>query len=338
MPKEALLYKKLDNNIVECGLCNHFCRIKDGQTGICGVRQNRKGVLYSLNYGKLVALHIDPIEKKPLFHFLPESNSYSIASVGCNFKCGFCQNWQISQSVEARRIGVDSVTVQPQEVVEEAVRSKCESISYTYTEPTIFFEFAQEVAALANKQKLYNVFVTNGYMNSEALKLISPYLDAANVDLKSFKESFYKEACKAHLKPVLDNIELMKKINIWVEVTTLVIPDMNDSDEELSSIASFIASLDVGIPWHISRFYPSYKFNNSSATEAKSLERAYEIGKSKGLRYVYIGNYYTDFGENTYCYNCSKILIERVGFSIRLNNIKEGRCSFCGTTIEGIFK
>jgi pyruvate formate lyase activating enzyme len=335
--KETLFYKKEKEEVI-CFLCNHQCRIKEKKLGICGVRKNLGGTLYSLNYGKIVSVHIDPIEKKPLFHFFPSSKAYSIASIGCNFKCGFCQNWQISQVEEAEKLGVESFKSSAEEVVEEAIRNNCKSISYTYTEPTIYFEFAFEVSKLAKERGLYNNFVTNGYMSKEALEYISPYLDAANVDLKSYREEFYRKICKASLKPVLDNIILMKKLNIWVEITTLIIPGLNDSEEELKDIAQFISSLDKNIPWHISRFHPDYKFLNFSTTSLSILERAYQIGKEKGLKFIYIGNIYTSYGENTYCPGCNKLLIKRIGFLVEENNIIKGRCNFCQEKIAGVFE
>ena len=335
--REAFLYQKKENNIVECQLCNHFCEIKDGSLGICRVRKNEKGVLYSLNYGELVARNIDPIEKKPFFHFLPSSWAYSIASLGCNFKCVFCQNWEISQKEEADELGIRGKKFTPYQIVEEALEYKCRSISYTYTEPTVFFEFAYECAKLAKKRGLYNNFVTNGFMSKEAIELISPYLDAANIDLKAFSEEFYKKYCKASLAPVLENIKLMKEKGIWIEVTTLIIPGLNDSEEELKKIASFLASISCDIPWHVNRFHPDYRFYESQATSLSTLEKAYEIGKKQGLKYIYIGNIYTEYGENTYCPECGKLLIKRVGFSVEENKIYKGRCKFCNTKIEGFW-
>jgi pyruvate formate lyase activating enzyme len=337
--KEALFYKKSEDKKVSCYLCSHRCpNIGDSAVGICGVRQNKGGILYSLNYGQLVAANVDPIEKKPLFHFFPGSIAYSIASIGCNFKCGFCQNWQISQVDQARRLGVKGVATTAEEVVSEAIKHNCLSVSYTYTEPTIYFEFAYDCAKLAKEKGLYNNFVTNGYMSKEALNYISPYLDAANVDLKSFKEDFYKKICKATLAPVLENITLMKKLGIWVEVTTLVIPGYNDSDEELADIAGFIASLDKDMPWHISSFYPNYKFTQEKPTPLATLKKAYEIGKEKGLKFVYLGNVHTDYGENTYCPSCSQMLIDRLAYYVKRSNIEKGKCKFCGQTISGVFR
>ncbi|HLD30463.1 MAG TPA: AmmeMemoRadiSam system radical SAM enzyme, partial [bacterium] len=248
MKKEAMLYKKLDEKRVDCFLCSHRCRIAEGKFGICGVRQNQEGALYSLVYGEIIAAHVDPIEKKPLYHFLPGSSSYSIAAIGCNFRCEFCQNWQISQARKDRWERAAGDHIEPAEVVKEAGKNGCSSISYTYTEPTIFFEMACDTARLARESGLKNVFVTNGFMTREALDTIEPYLDAANVDLKSFSDDFYKKVCGGRLQPVLETIRLMKKKNIWVEVTTLVIPGKNDSEKELAEIASFLAETGKDIP------------------------------------------------------------------------------------------
>lgn len=335
--KEAVFYKREGERDVKCGLCNHFCRIKNGQKGICGMRINSNAALYTLNYAQLAAANIDPIEKKPLFHFFPGSYAYSIAALGCNFQCSFCQNWQISQVNEAKVLGRKTNNVSAAEAVAAAVKHRCQSIAYTYTEPTVYFEFAYDCAAFAKKEGLYNSFVTNGYMSKEALRHISPYLDAANVDLKSLREEFYNKICKAKLSPVLENIALMKELGIWVELTTLIIPGENDREDELSDIAAFIVSLDRNIPWHISCFYPNYKFSHKESTPLSVLEKAYLIGKEKGLRYIYIGNIPTDYGENTCCPACGRPVIERQAFFVKKDNIKDGKCGYCGEAIAGIF-
>jgi len=334
--KEALLYEKLEGNKVHCYLCNHHCKISDGRFGICNVRENRGGVLYTHAYGELIAQNIDPIEKKPLYHFLPGSRSFSIAAIGCNFQCSFCQNWQISQVKEARAQGLRSEEVKPEDVVKQAKLSDSNSISYTYTEPTIFFEYAFEIGKLAKKEGLYNVFVTNGYMTEEMIHMIHPYLDAANIDLKSFSNNYYRKVCKGKLAPVLKSIELMKRLNIWIEVTTLVVPGQNDSDEELRKIATFLAGIDKSVPWHISPFYPQYKMEDFESTSLRILNRAYEIGREAGLRYVYLGN--LGEGNNTYCYKCNELLIARVGFSIQKYRIREGKCPNCESPIDGVLK
>jgi pyruvate formate lyase activating enzyme len=335
--KEALLYKKEEERSVCCFLCNHRCKIAEGQFGFCAVRQNKNGVLYTHAYGKVIAAHIDPIEKKPLYHFLPGSRSFSIATIGCNFRCGFCQNWEISQRSFRDEHIVGGGLLAPDKVVAEALEAKCASISYTYTEPTIFFEYALDIAKAAKEKGLYNVFVTNGYMSSDALKTIRPYLDAANVDLKFFSEQSYHKICAGALQPVLDSIRLMKKLGIWVEVTTLVIPGENDSEEELSNIAKFIAGVDKDIPWHISRFHPDHNFTEHSLTPEETLKKAQGIGYDAGLTYIYAGNV-RGFGNDTICPACEKMLIKREIFDVLEYNIKNSKCSFCGTAIPGVFK
>ncbi|MFH1996934.1 MAG: AmmeMemoRadiSam system radical SAM enzyme, partial [Candidatus Omnitrophota bacterium] len=255
MKREAMLYKRLENGSVACDLCAHRCVITDGKFGICGVRQNSRGVLYTLVYAEAIADHVDPIEKKPFYHFLPGSNSYSIATVGCNFRCGFCQNWRISQASKRDGLG-DGYELRPEKVVREAIRNRCASISYTYTEPTIFFEYAYDTARIAKEKGLYNTFVTNGFMTGEALRTIEPFLDACNVDLKFASDKQYRDICKGRLEPVLDSIRCMRQLGIWVEVTTLVVPGENDSHDDLTWFAGSIAGIDKMIPWHISRFHP----------------------------------------------------------------------------------
>jgi len=331
-----MLYEKKENKKVLCRLCSHNCQILRSKTGICGVRKNQDGVLQTLVYGQAAASAIDPIEKKPLYHFLPGTFSYSLATIGCNFKCGFCQNWQISQQDHSSDLSAKKVNLLPDEIIEKAKSANCASISYTYTEPTIFFEYAYDTARLAKSHNLKNIFVTNGYMSKDALKIINPYLDAANVDLKSFREEFYIKNCKAHLGPVLETIKLMIQLGIWVEVTTLIIPGENDSQAELKDMANFIASVDINIPWHISRFHPDYRFLNYKSTPLKTLELAYNLAKEAGLRYVYLGNV-ADQNLCTHCYNCKKLLIERNYLSILKNNIDKGNCPFCGEKIAGVF-
>jgi len=288
--KEAMLYEKLDNGEVHCSLCAHGCVISEGSFGFCGVRQNIEGVLYTLVYGEVIASNVDPIEKKPLYHFLPGTLTYSIATMGCNFRCGFCQNWQISQMSKRKDSGTSQNTLSPEEIVRETKRNNCSSISYTYTEPTIFFEYAYDISRIAKAAGLANVFVTNGYMTRKAIDTIRPYLDAVNIDLKSYREDYYKTFCKAHLQPVLDSILFIKKLNIWIEITTLIIPGENDSDEELEQIAGFIAGVDKEVPWHISRFFPQYKLTEHLVTPMSTLKRAKAIGEKQGLRRVYLGN------------------------------------------------
>ncbi len=333
--QEAMFYKKLQNKRVECKLCAHSCQISNGKRGVCRVRENREGVLHSLVYGKAISSSIDPIEKKPLYHFYPGSDAFSVATVGCNFRCLNCQNHSISQLPGERR-EIPGEELSPQSIVFEAKRYKCEIIAYTYTEPTIFFEYAYDTSKLAQKEGIKNVFVTNGYISQEALIKTSPYLDAANVDLKSFREDFYKKVCGAKQEPVLKTLKLMKKLGIWLEITTLIIPTLNDSDEELKEIAAFILALGEETPWHLSRFYPTHKLRKSSPTPLEAIHRAREIGLKVGLRYVYAGNVPGDKAENTYCNHCDRLLIRRYGYQIKESNLEEGRCKYCRVKIDGI--
>jgi len=334
MIKEAMLYEKLQDGKTHCYLCSHRCKIIPGKFGICGVRQNIDGKLYTLVYGDIIASHVDPIEKKPLYHFLPGSASYSIATIGCNFRCSFCQNWEISQ-VSKRDKETSGKDTNPEDIVRDALAAGCRSISYTYTEPTIFFEYAYDVARLAKKQGLYNNFVTNGYMTIEAIEAIRPYLDSANVDLKGFSEEFYQKFCQAHLEPVLESIKTMKKLGIWVEITTLIIPGQNDSEKDFRGIAEFIASISKEIPWHISRFHPDYKYLDASPTPVGTLNNAKAIGEKAGLRYIYLGNVLE--GNDTYCHNCKNLLIKRTGFNVVQNKIASDKCPECGAEIAGVF-
>jgi len=335
--KEAYLYEKTGKeNGVRCLLCNHGCRIKDGGKGICGVRENHGGTLMSLVYGKVVARNVDPIEKKPLFHFLPGSRSYSVATVGCNFRCTFCQNADISQMpADQNRIwGQDFL---PEALVAEAAASQAATIAYTYTEPTIYFELALDTARLAVRRGIRNVFVSNGYMTRECLETIYPDLHAANVDLKAFTDRFYKEQCGARLEPVLRTIETMKDLGVWLEVTTLLIPGLNDDPGELRDIAGFIAGVDPGIPWHISRFHPTYRLTDIGPTPTGTIHQAREIGLEAGLQYVYSGNLPGDDGENTLCHACGQPLIDRFGFAVQNNRIQDGQCPHCGAAVPGVW-
>ncbi len=336
MRMKAMLWEKLEDGRIHCFLCAHHCKIAADGFGFCGMRQNTGGELFTYAYGKVIASHVDPIEKKPLYHFLPGSYAYSIATIGCNFRCPFCQNWEISQ-LSVRDDGMEGNELTPGDVVREAMRNDCRSISYTYTEPTIFFEYAYDTARIAREHGLYNSFVTNGYMTKEAIEKISPYLDAANVDLKFFKDESYRKICKGTLQPVLDSIRNMKEAGIWVEVTTLIVPGENDSEEELRGIAGFLASIGNEIPWHISRFHPDYKYTDSSPTPVDTMERAMEIGREEGLKHIYLGNILT--GGETFCPGCGKALIERGGYTAVVSGdlTEDGKCRKCGTNIEGVW-
>ncbi|MBM4103301.1 MAG: AmmeMemoRadiSam system radical SAM enzyme [Planctomycetes bacterium] len=334
--KEAILWEKRESQSVQCRLCHWGCVIKSGAAGRCRVRKNIDGVLYSLNYDKLCAANDDPIEKKPLFHFLPGSRTFSISAPGCNFQCVFCQNWQISQSPQENVI--DGSAYSPQQIVDAAIESGCKSVAYTYTEPTVFVEICAETAVLAKQRGLYNVFVSNGYMSLEAVDFMKSWLDAINIDLKAFKEEFYKDLCKAHLAPVLETIRyIAQKTDIWLEITTLLVPGKNDSDDELEALAGFLVKeCGPDMPWHISRFYPQYKMTDREPTDSAALQRAYDIGKKAGLRYVYVGNLPGNRAESTFCPGCGKILIERSGYRIIQNVIRDSACPYCGNQIAGI--
>jgi pyruvate formate lyase activating enzyme len=336
MIHEAMLWDAAEKERVVCALCAHRCAIAAGGWGVCGVRENRAGALVTHAYGEVVAANVDPIEKKPFYHFLPGTTSLSIAAAGCNFKCGFCQNWQISQLSAKDSETAGGQKLAPAEVVRAAQARKCRSISYTYTEPTIFFEYAFDTARLAKAAGLANTFVTNGFMTAEAVEAIQPYLDAANVDLKAFRDETYKKTCKGRLQPVLDSIALMRKRGIWVEVTTLVVPGMNDGEDELRDIARFLAGVDHDIPWHLSRFHPDYEFTDRGATPLPLLRKAEGWGREAGLKFVYIGNVAGE-DEVTLCPQCGTELIRRRGFSVVFNRVASGRCPECRTGIAGVF-
>jgi len=333
--KEAMLYSRRPDGSVECRLCHHRCKIRPGHVGFCQVRENRDGTLYTLTYRKLIAQHVDPIEKKPLFHFHPGSSSYSIATPGCNFRCIFCQNFSISQMPRDQG-GIEGADVAPEEIVAEAQRHRCTTISYTYTEPTIFMEYAYDIGRLAREVGIQNVWVSNGYMTPEALDVIAPYLDAINVDLKCFNAETYRKMMGAQLEGVLETLRLFRPRNIWLEVTTLVVPGMNDGEDELRQIAEFVASLGREVPWHVSRFHPDYQMDDRGATPSRTLERAVEIGRAAGLKYVYSGNVPGDPNEHTYCPSCGKRVIERAGFTIGRYDLKNGACGFCHTKLDGV--
>jgi pyruvate formate lyase activating enzyme len=360
---EAQFYEARADRSVLCTLCPHDCHIHDGGRGVCAVRFNRAGKLYTLVYDKVIARGIDPVEKKPLFHFLPGSSAYSIATVGCNLRCSFCQNWQISQwpkehlpkgvatgagketaeaaqpacpQLEALEEAVTGEHVTPQQIVDVAVATGSQSIAYTYTEPTVFYELAYDTAVLARARGLKNIFVTNGFTGTEALRKLANVLDAANVDLKFFKPESYKRISRARLEPILEAIRLYRQLGVWVEVTTLVVPEVNDSDDELRGIAEFVASVGPEIPWHVSQFYPAYKMLARPVTPLETLRRAAQIGRDAGLRYVYEGNVPGEKGENTYCYRCKGLLIERYGFRVRRNRISKGCCPDCRAKIDGV--
>ncbi len=333
--KEALLYKKIKDKKIQCLNCPHYCVLKPGERGKCGVRENIDGKLYALNYGKAVAVNIDPIEKKPFFHFLPGTHSLSIATVGCNFACLSCQNWEISQSFKGVK-EIPGENLSPKEIIEIAKKNNLPSISYTYVEPTIFLEYALDIMKLAKKAGLKNCFVSNGFMSPESAKLVIPYLDANNIDIKGFSDEFYQKVCNGRLKPVLETAKLMKKSGVWVEITTLVIPTLSDSEEMFREIAKWIYdNLGPETPWHVSQFSGaiSWKLQHIPDTPVETLEKAWKIGKEIGLKYVYMGNMPGHRAENTYCPKCGEIAISRVNYVIHRYD-KAGKCPKCGADLN----
>jgi pyruvate formate lyase activating enzyme len=325
LKKESKFYQQLNNKKVLCQLCSHFCEIGEGESGFCRNRVNDSGKLYSLNYGKISAINIDPIEKKPLFHFLPGSNTFSIGSFFCNFTCKNCLNYSISQANYEDII--NSRTFTEKEIVDKAIKSLCPSISYTYNEPTISAEFYLKIMKLARKKGLKNVFVSNGYMSKKLLERLLPYLDAINIDLKSFQESFYQEICGAHLNPILENLKKIMREKVHLEITTLIIPGLNDQEDNIRKIASFI---NKDTPWHLSAFSPeiSWKLKNIKAATSADINKAYNIAKETGLKFVYSGNINSSKKENTYCPKCQKLNIERNSYKISCLS-KKGRCYNC---------
>ncbi len=334
--KEASLYERLSHDRVRCNLCAHHCLIADGQSGICKARKNIMGTLYTLVYNHTISQHIDPIEKKPLYHFYPGSTAYSISTPGCNFHCQWCQNWDIAQMSggDGQDYGHDAT---PERIISYAQASGSHSIAYTYTEPTVFFEYSYDIARLAYEVGIANIYITNGYMTQEVLAHISPYLDAANVDLKSFREKTYHRYIGGKLQPVLDNLKLMKEYGIWLEVTTLVIPGITDDAVEFRDIAQFIAQeLGADTPWHISRFFPNYMMSHLLPTSITILNKAKQIGLDEGLHYVYLDN--VAGMSDTICHHCGQILIRRKKYWVDGNDIEKGCCPNCATPVAGIWR
>lgn len=353
--KKATLYKKLEKGVAQCLACAWYCKIIQGRVGVCGTRYNQNGELYSLVYGRPTGLAIDPVEKKPLYHFLPGASVLSFGTVGCNFGCLFCQNFDISQiNKEAIRglknptqlkekleevIDKTSIRITPQEIVSLAQEKKVSGIAYTYNEPAIFVEFAHDTAKLAHQKGLKNIYVSNGFESQETFEYIKRYLDAINIDLKSFRREFYQKICQAKLAPVLENIKRFFKSGIEIEITTLIIPGQNESEQELKAIAQFLASVSADLPWHISAFYPTYKMADVSPTPYQTLFKAYKFGLQEGLKYVYIGNVSDGEKSSTYCPSCKVILIAREGYKVTVRNLdqKKGRCQNCQEKIYGIW-
>lgn len=333
--KEAKYYEKLENSKVKCLLCPHFCELSIDKIGICKTRINKQGALYTLAYSNPCAVNIDPIEKKPLFHFFPGTETLSIATAGCNLGCLNCQNSDISQSSPNE---LQTPKYEPQGIVNLALSKKIESISYTYTEPFVFFEYMYDIAKLAKSNNLKNIIVSAGYVNQEPLKEIIPFLDAANIDLKSFDDEIYKKVNKAKLKPVLETLKTLKESNVWLEITNLLIPGINDNNEMIENMCQWL--VDNGFettPLHFSRFHPHYKMNDLPATPYITIKNAIETALKKGLKYVYSGNVWNDEYEKTFCPNCGKILIDRQGFEVGNISIKNNKCKYCDYKVHGVF-
>jgi pyruvate formate lyase activating enzyme len=326
-------YRYKDENSITCLLCKHYCTLKKDKHGICGINYNKDGKLLNKTHSHPSAIHIDPIEKKPLYHFLPSSSSFSIGTVGCNFRCPFCQNYSISQTSSVD----ESVIYTPQDIVDIATEHKTQSISYTYNEPTIWYPYAKDIGVLAKEVGIKNVFVSSGFESHEVLRDMPSWLDAANIDLKSFSHDYYKKVLKTDLDGVLESLIEFAKSDIWLEITTLIIPNVNDSEEEISKMAEFISSkLGSDIPWHFSAFHPTYKMQNTPHTPLKSLIKAKKIAKSYGIKYIYLGNIPND--SSTYCDKCGEKLIDRSGFSSEVLNIKDSKCTACNKEIKGVWR
>jgi len=335
--KEALFYQKLENKVVQCQLCPRICIISNGKRGFCGVRENHDGVLYALTYAKAVSAHpFDPIEKKPLFHYLPGAFTFSVATAGCNLRCKFCQNWEISQRLPEE---VDYNYLEPAELIKKVKDSGRGIIAYTYNEPIIFFEYMLDTAKLAKSQDLRNVMHSNGYINPEPLRELSKYLDAANIDLKGFTDDYYAKLSEGSLEPVLNSLKVLKEEGVHLEITNLVISGYNDNTDIIKKMCLWIKeNLGPDIPLHFSRATPKYKLTSIIDTPIETLEKARQIALECGLKYVYIGNVGGNPAENTYCPKCKKIVIRRVGYMILENNLENGKCKFCGEKIAGVWK
>ena len=329
------LFKKIKQNQIQCLACFNYCLISEGKTGLCGVRQNKRGELKLLVDNKAAAVNLDPLEKKPFFHFLPGTFAFSFGTFGCNFGCEFCQNWDISQTPKLEKLSNLGEEWLPEQIIEYCLSHHFKTIAYTYNEPTVWTEYALKTMKLAKKYQLKNVWVSNGYFSPQTLKLIAPYLDAINIDLKSYQEDFYHKIVHASLAPVKKNIQEVWKLGIWEEVTTLIIPTLNDSTEELKQMAKFLVEISPDLPWHLSAFYPAYRLLTVPSTPQKTLIKAYQIGKNTGLRYVYTGNIPDQNYESTFCPNCGEKIIERLGIEMIQNNLKNGRCPKCEFEIKG---
>jgi len=343
--REAMFYSRLGDGTVQCSLCENRCYINPQATGLCGVRLNAGGTLLARTYGRAAAVNLDPIEKKPLYHFLPGSLSLSVGTLGCNFDCSFCQNWQLSHPTALHGNGPPAaqwgderlgILLTPAMLAERAIREGARSLSFTYNEPTTFAEYALDTAAIARRQGLRSVFVTNGYFTREAFKELM-LIDAMNIDLKSMREEFYQQHCRGRLKPVLENIQRAVNAGVWVEVTTLVIHGLNDSIDELQQIAEFLALVSPELPWHLSAFHPDFRMLDRPRTQSPTLATAYDIGKAAGLRHVYTGNVHDSARSATYCPSCTAVLVERGWHSMLSNRLAGGACPQCSSAVAGVW-
>jgi pyruvate formate lyase activating enzyme len=339
MQKEAYLSRPLRDGVVQCQVCEHFCAVHPGELGKCGVRRNVEGTLTLTVYGRAVSINLDPVEKKPLFHFLPGGDILSIGTLGCNFRCPFCQNWSISQQRGAdAEGGYLGRSAGPQMLVDLCLQRGVGMIAYTYNEPTVFFEYTYDTAKLAHEHGIRNVYVSNGFMSQATLEMIEPYLDGINVDLKAFNEDFYRDQCQARLEPVKRNIRtIAQKTAIWIEVTTLLIPGLNDSDAELRAMAAWLAEVAPEMPWHISAFHPDYQMTDRPPTSSQSLRRAYEIGKEARLQYVYLGNVMDPDRGATTCPQCGEMLVRRQWHAVREHWPERGVCPRCSHVVPGVW-
>jgi len=335
-PTEARYYTKLDGNRVQCQLCFRRCTITEGQRGECGVRENQEGTLYSLVYGQPCGIQIDPVEKEPLFHVLPGTRTLCLGTAGCNFKCIFCHNWHMSVMTPEE---TDNTPLSPEEAVNKAIELGCSSMSFTYNEPTVFYEYMYDVAKLAQERGLLTYFHTNGALNSEPLRELLKHMDAVCVDLKGFTDEFYKETSNSELEPVLCTLRTIKEEGVHLEIVNLVIPTLNDNPEDIERMCHWIRdNLGQDVPLHFSRFFPTYKLLRLPPTPIETLETARQIALDAGLHYVCIGNVPGHVANSTFCPQCGQILIERVHFSVISNQIREGRCPFCGHQIPGVWE
>lgn len=334
--REVMFYEKLSNNRIKCAVCPRFCIVSPGNRGYCKNKENQGGNYYALAYAQACSINRDPIEKKPFFHFLPGAQAYSLATVGCNFECLYCQNWQISQSTPEE---IKNSYLPPQKIVDSCKEEKIPIIAFTYTEPTVFYEYMFDTAKLAKEKGIASVMVSNGYINESPLRQLCEQLSAVKIDLKSFSVDFYRKTCNGELQPVLDTLLTLKKLNIWFEIVVLVIPTLNDDIDEIKNMCKWIRdNLGTDVPLHFSRFSPMYKLNNLPPTPVSTLEKAYNIGQESGLKFVYLGNVTPHLAESTYCNNCKKILIKRTGYAINIDNLKDGKCTNCQTVIPGVWQ